>query len=127
MVIMGDLNGHIAGGFHNQTNKNGQAILDFAAHWDMEILHNNQATFRGRHGNPSLVDYVLITREITRNVQSHTIYDTAITSDHSMLITNLKPTSNMTVKPRSKRLKTHRLRDPKIAKEYQERIKKELD
>ena len=64
VIIMGDLNGHIAGGYHDYTNKNGQAILDFANHWNLEILHNNQATFRGRHGSPSIVNYVLVSREI---------------------------------------------------------------
>lgn len=51
VIVMGDMNGHIAGWGSTLTNTNGQATIDFAKHWDLHILPNSQHTFRGRNGN----------------------------------------------------------------------------
>ena len=93
----------------------------------MTILPNNLYTFRGRNGDPTFVDYVLVSKEIESYVQNHTVYDSAVASDHRTLITNVRPTPDMTVKNKPKRLKTHKLADPKIAKEFRVMIEKELE
>ena len=41
MLIMGDFNGHLQGWYSDSTNSNGQALLDFADFWKLEILPNN--------------------------------------------------------------------------------------
>ena len=58
---------------------------------------------------------------------SHAVYDSAISADHITLITNMKPSPQMTVKSKGKRLRTNRLKDPKIALQLQVEIKKELE
>ena len=60
VIIMGDLNGHIAGRYHTETNYNRQELLDFTYRWNLNLLTNNHLTFRGRNGEPSLVDYAMI-------------------------------------------------------------------
>ena len=123
MIVMGDFNGHIEGWYSNHTNTNGQALIDFAEYWELEILPNNQPTFRGRNGDPTCVDYVLIPRNMNGYIKGHAVYsDSAISSDHIPLITQVLPTPDMTRKPRRNRLRTHQLRDPKIAKKFQEEL-----
>ena len=58
---------------------------------------------------------------------SHAVYDSAISADHLALITNMKPSPHMTMKSKGKRLRTNRLKDPKIAHQFHVEIKKELD
>ena len=38
LLVMGDFNGHIEGWYSDHTNTNGQALIDFAEYWGLEIL-----------------------------------------------------------------------------------------
>lgn len=119
MLIMGDFNGHIEGWFSDHTNTNGQALIDFAEYWNLEILPNNQPTFRGRNGDPTCVDYVLIQKDLQAYIKGHATHPSSpISSDHIPLITQILPTPDMTRKQRRNRLKTNRLSDPKIAAKF---------
>ena len=115
MIIMGDFNGHIAGRYHEHTNSNGQDLIDFAQHWQLTLLPNDKPTYRGRGKDPTLVDYVMTSPELEEYMISHAVYDSAISADHMALTTNMRPSQQMTVKSKGKRLRTNRLENPKIA------------
>lgn len=104
IIIMGDLNGHIAGRYHTETNYNGQELLDFTYQWNLNLLPNSHWTFRGRHGEPSLVDYTMISQEISTYVTKHHVSPDLQYSDHIPLITYVEPTPNMTIQPQKKRI-----------------------
>lgn len=76
VILMGDFNGHIRGWTSDLTNTNGQALIDFANYWQLEILPNNTATFTGRHGQETCTDYVLIPYNAGIETKGHSAWKT---------------------------------------------------
>ena len=95
LMIMGDLNGHI-GLLGEEINGNGQLILDFCKEEELEILNltriEGAATWRGRDGARSAIDYALVNRSMGRRVRRMWVdeeRECELRTDHNLMVVEI--------------------------------------
>ena len=113
IVVMGDFNGHI-GLLGERINMNGQLLLDFSEETNLEIINmtrlDGKATWKGRDGVRSAIDYFLGNNIVSRRVERLWVDEEGeieIKSDHCMMVLELV-TKKETKKQEKRETKEHR-------------------
>ena len=63
MILVGDFNGHVKHHYSEQTNENGELLLETIKKQSLELINMNSPTFEQPGKNPTCIDYVALTRK----------------------------------------------------------------
>ena len=85
IIVMGDMNAHICGYYSEETNENGQLLLDFCKKQAFSLVPYQGPTFE-RGDTKTAVDYILLEREHFHKLRSADILSRQyVHSDHNIL------------------------------------------
>ena len=94
MILLGDFNGHIKHHYSQDTNENGELLLEIIKNYSLELINMNCPTFEQPGKNPTCVDYVAL------NKKGHEIVMTCKTRDEIYTTSNhhlIEITANSTL------------------------------
>ena len=135
ILVLGDFNAHLGSShssapfsYHNDTNKNGQLLIDYLQESNMMVGNTN---FRKKHsklwtfisdmsGSKTQVDYILINRKWKNSLKNCEAYNSFsnIGSDHRIVTAKLKLSLRVPRKVARIRYDWNALKDSNIQEQY---------